>query len=189
MTADVLVTASPGHQQSWNWLRRINRSLPSMNNQGFQSFAPFQWWEMIDDLNRFLWFPPNHSNSLKLRYTHICLQTRPSLVQIMAYRMFSIKLLSEPIFVNWTLGNIFQWNLNQNRTIFLQESAFENVVIKVMTILFQHAQPQYVKWLYSKCNWVISWNINYMFFVNFVIYVGMQIPSCPAKTGHVIEIL
>ena len=68
----------------------------------------------------------------------------------------------------------------------MQENVFETLVIKMMTIL---SEPQCVKWQCSKLNWVISWNINYMFFANCVIYVGMQIPSCPAKTGHVIEIL
>ena len=30
--------------------------------------------------------------------------------------------------VNWTPGNKFQWNLNRNSVIFIQENAFENVV-------------------------------------------------------------
>ena len=30
--------------------------------------------------------------------------------------------------VNWTPGNKFQWNLNWNSVIFIQENAFENVV-------------------------------------------------------------
>ena len=34
------------------------------------------------------------------------------------------------IIVNWTLSNIFQWNLNQNTTIFIEENAFENVIWK-----------------------------------------------------------
>ena len=36
--------------------------------------------------------------------------------------------------VNWTLGNKFQWNLNQNLFIFIQESAFENVIWKMAAI-------------------------------------------------------
>ena len=30
--------------------------------------------------------------------------------------------------VNWSLGNIFQWNLNPNYIIFIQEDAIENIV-------------------------------------------------------------
>ena len=39
--------------------------------------------------------------------------------------------------VNWTQGNIFQWNFNQNTIIFIQENAFGNVVCKMPTILFK----------------------------------------------------
>ena len=37
--------------------------------------------------------------------------------------------------VNWTLRNKFQWNLNQNLYIFIQENAFGNVVWKTAAIL------------------------------------------------------
>ena len=37
--------------------------------------------------------------------------------------------------VNWTLSNKFQWNLNRNSYIFIQENAFENVVRKMVAIL------------------------------------------------------
>ena len=37
--------------------------------------------------------------------------------------------------VNWTIGNKFQWNLNQNSNIFIQENAFENVTWKMAAIL------------------------------------------------------
>ena len=30
--------------------------------------------------------------------------------------------------VSWTPGNIFQWNLNRNSIIFIQENAVENIV-------------------------------------------------------------
>ena len=36
--------------------------------------------------------------------------------------------------VNWTLGNKFQWNLNENLYIFILEGAFENVM-KLAAIL------------------------------------------------------
>ena len=44
--------------------------------------------------------------------------------------------------VNWTLGNKFQWHLNWNSYIFVQENASENVVWKIAAIL---SQPQCVK--------------------------------------------
>ena len=40
--------------------------------------------------------------------------------------------------VNRTHGNIFQWNLNQNTTTFIEENAFENVVRKMLAILFRY---------------------------------------------------
>ena len=44
--------------------------------------------------------------------------------------------------VNWTTRNKFQWNFNQNTTIFIKENAFENVVCKVSTIF---TRPQCLK--------------------------------------------
>ena len=38
------------------------------------------------------------------------------------------------IFVNWTLRNKLQWNLDQNLYIFIQENVFENVVRKLVAI-------------------------------------------------------
>ena len=38
------------------------------------------------------------------------------------------------LFVNWTLVNKFQWNLNQNTTIFIQENKFENAIYKMVAI-------------------------------------------------------
>ena len=43
--------------------------------------------------------------------------------------------------VNWTLGIKFQWNLNQNQYIFIQENAFENVVCEMAPI---SSRPQCV---------------------------------------------
>ena len=43
--------------------------------------------------------------------------------------------------VNLTLGNKFQWNLNRNWYIFIQENAFENVVWKMTPM----SRPQGVK--------------------------------------------
>ena len=41
--------------------------------------------------------------------------------------------------VNWNLRNKFQWNLERNSYIFIQENAFENVVCKMAVIL---SRPQ-----------------------------------------------
>ena len=43
--------------------------------------------------------------------------------------------------VNWTLGNKFQWNLNQNWIVFIQENACETLVWKMVSIL---SRPQCV---------------------------------------------
>ena len=39
--------------------------------------------------------------------------------------------------VNWTLGNKLQRNLNQNMKLFIEENTFENVVCKILAILFR----------------------------------------------------
>ena len=46
-----------------------------------------------------------------------------ALDQVMACRQFGAK-----PYITWTNGNKFQWNLNQNFIISIQENAFENVV-------------------------------------------------------------
>ena len=54
-----------------------------------------------------------------------------SLVQIMACRLVGARPLSEPMLEYLTLRNKFQWNINRNSHIFIQEIAFENVVRKM----------------------------------------------------------
>ena len=70
--------------------------------------------------------------------------------------------------VNWTLWidyyhywNKFQWNLNQNIIIFIQENAFENVVCKMAPIL---SQPQCVNhgWIVMVRSWCKVRKILYM---------------------------
>ena len=55
-------------------------------------------------------------------------RTRPSLVQIMACRLFGAKPLSEPMlmYFYWTIWNNFQCNVNHNSTNFIHENEFEN---------------------------------------------------------------
>ena len=48
-----------------------------------------------------------------------------SLVRVMACRLFGAKPLPELMLTCWTPGNKFQWNLNRNSVIFIQENAFE----------------------------------------------------------------
>ena len=40
------------------------------------------------------------------------------------------------LFVNWTLRNKLQWNLNQNTKLFIQENAFVNVVCELAVSFF-----------------------------------------------------
>ena len=57
--------------------------------------------------------------------------------------------------VIWTLGKKFQWNLNRNLYIFIQENAFENVVWKLAVIL---SRPQCVKsYQLFPCCWPPLW--------------------------------
>ena len=46
-----------------------------------------------------------------------------------------VSILSRPQCVNWTLGDKFHLNLNQNTTIFIKENTFANVACKVAAIL------------------------------------------------------
>ena len=54
----------------------------------------------------------------------------------MAYPIVGAKPLSEPMleFVDWTVMNMFQWHLNRNAYIFIQENAFQNVVCKMAAV-------------------------------------------------------
>ena len=60
---------------------------------------------------------------------------KPTLVQILACRLFGNNSLSEPMLANWTLGKKLKWNFDRNWNIFIQENAFENVVWKMAAIL------------------------------------------------------
>ena len=53
--------------------------------------------------------------------------TRSALVPAMAFRLFGAKPLCWFI-VSWTPANTFQWNLNRNCIIFIQENAFEIII-------------------------------------------------------------
>ena len=65
---------------------------------------------------------------------YMCQWTGPTLVQIMACRLFGAKPLSEPtqtLILNRTLRKKLQPNLNQNTKLFIHEDAFENICKRV----------------------------------------------------------
>ena len=39
------------------------------------------------------------------------------------------------IIVNWKLGNKYEWDLNENTTIFIQENEFDNVICRMWAIM------------------------------------------------------
>ena len=60
--------------------------------------------------------------------------------------MIGHKIMGEPIrrqailnqrwvIVNWTLRNKLQWNFDQNKDLFIQENAYENIVCDMAAIL------------------------------------------------------
>ena len=57
-------------------------------------------------------------NPLRPRDSYKLHQTRPSLVQIMSCRLCVKPLYELMLGYYWNLANIFQWNFNQNTTIF-----------------------------------------------------------------------
>ena len=53
------------------------------------------------------------------------------------------------LYVNETLGNKFQWNLNRISELLIQENAFENVVCGIVAILYR---PQCINWCILWCH-------------------------------------
>ena len=92
---------------------------------------------LVQDLSSFNWLRPSDA--------YMRPQPRTSLVQINA-----LSPVSTPSYymtrcwniVNYTFGNKFQWNFNQNLNSFIQENAFDNVICKIAAIL---SQPQCVQ--------------------------------------------
>ena len=108
--------------------------------------------------------PPQHP---PLLHIFASINSKPSLVQIMQWFVAS----SAPthcqnqswLFINWTHGNKFQWNLNLNFIIFIQQNAFENAGRKMATICLgrnalMNAAPNicWVIWFM----WLPSWHNN-----------------------------
>ena len=78
------------------------------------------------------------------------------------------------IIVNWMHGNIFQWNLNHNKTLFITKSIFENVVFKMLAIW---SWPQCVKLNYMNCGSATQHGIVSQIRVNNGMHNGLQSDS------------
>ena len=65
------------------------------------------------------------------RVTHICVSTLASIGSYNDCSAPSHYLNQGWVTVNWTLVNIFQWHLNQNTTMFIEETACKNVAAKL----------------------------------------------------------
>ena len=79
-------------------------------------------------------FKPFNSYPPNATYMHQSI--RSALVQIMACRLFSTKLLNQCwIIVNWNLRNKPQWNFDQSTKFFIHKNASENIVYEVAAIL------------------------------------------------------
>ena len=61
--------------------------------------------------------------------------------------------------VNWMLRIEFQWNINRNSNIFIQENALENVVCEMASIL---CRPQCVK----DTLWMVQIRASYHYIIN-----------------------
>ena len=71
-------------------------------------------------------------NSLRVSDAYMHQYIRPSLVQIMACYLFSVKPLSEAMlpYCLWNPRNKLQWNFHQNTTIFFEEKALKYSSVK-----------------------------------------------------------
>ena len=106
-----------------------------------------------------------------------------ALVQVMAWRQQATShYLNQCWFiVNWTLRNKFQWKLNQDSNIFIQENAFEIAICEMTAILFwvrwvkgpvyvimssYHVSPNWhTEMSYGCCQWS-WWPTNIQLYVN-----------------------
>ena len=74
------------------------------------------------------------------RVTHIYVDNLTIIAWLVAWSAPSFESMLE--YFIWTLRNKLQWNFIRNAYIFIQESAFENVVCKMAAPL---SRPQFVK--------------------------------------------
>ena len=82
----------------------------------------------------------------------------PSMIQIMARRLFGAKPLSELMrnIVYLTLRNKQQWNSNRNSNIFIQENAFESVVCEMAAILSRPQCVNHITATFFMSHWIRS---------------------------------
>ena len=117
---------------------------------------------------QFAWYT-SYSENCSLHYNHLMWKTTnsiinlPYLISFLTHRgrvtHISVSQLITIVSDNglwniviWTRGKKFQWNLNRNLYIFIQENAFENVVWKMAAIL---SRPQCVNtWLNHLCEYI-----------------------------------
>ena len=68
-----------------------------------------------------LWYRRRLLNSLRPNDAYMRHYNKPTLVQIMACRLFGAKPLSEPVLLCWQLMNLISWNFIQNSKDFIKE--------------------------------------------------------------------
>ena len=109
------------------YLRAIWQQIPQ---------PPFTWVSLKIIYLKLIWDLPG-ANELTHwgQVTHIyALLNRSSLLQV-AWSAPSHYPNQCWLIVNWTPESIFQWNLDWNSIIFIQENAFENISCKMAAIL------------------------------------------------------
>ena len=113
----------------WNW---------NQNSDIFIKENAFEY--VVCDMAAIL-SQPQWVNSSSPSDAYMPQWTKPSLVSIIVVACLvpSHYLNKWWFIVNWTTGNKYQWNLSQNKTIFIRENAFENVVCMMLAI---SSQPQ-----------------------------------------------
>ena len=95
---------------------------------------------------------------------HICVgNLGHDLLQVMACRLFGAKPLPESMLTYCQIepGNTFQWNLNRNSNIFIEENVFENAVCQNGGHLVQgemsYSKYPGVKWTPDNFNECVPW--------------------------------
>ena len=91
-------------------------------------------------------------NILQPRNAHMYHFTGSSLVKLMAWCLTGTKPLPEPILIyhQFDTSNKPQWNFILTSKFFIEENAFENVVCKMLAMLFR---PHWVKLLTEQTLW------------------------------------
>ena len=118
--------------QSTQWCKVVHDVIH------FNSLGP-SGWSVHQERSNLKFLKPMYDNEPIITSLAVHQQTETPLVKIIACHVFGDKPLQEPMMMYChylILSNKFHWNLNWNWQIFCQEIAFENVVCKMLTILF-----------------------------------------------------